>query len=214
MQTLSGYKFKYKFMKGGINILPELLSCNPAMYLVRDNKDPQVTVIPDSLILLGSGSLLPQTPATPPVVSPQLLVIGPAPSSEAAPLLALPSMLLHNALVAQHSSPDGQAICAKLSPDSASNGPYTLKDRIIYQNNKVWVLKELRLRVMTEHHDPPLFGHPGTKKLLELIRRTYRWLGITKAMGPWIKKCVTYACSKPDHSGKNSLLHLLQQSQG
>ncbi|KAJ9062028.1 hypothetical protein DSO57_1015073 [Entomophthora muscae] len=143
MQTLSGYKFKYKFVKGELNILPDLLSCNPAMYLVRGNEDPQVTVIPESLILLYPGSPLPQTPPTAPAVSPQLLVIAPAPSSELAPPLALPSTLLHNVLVAQHSSPDGQAICAKLSPDSASNGPYTLKDRIIYQNNKVWVPKEL-----------------------------------------------------------------------
>ncbi|KAJ9083760.1 hypothetical protein DSO57_1031443 [Entomophthora muscae] len=198
MQTLSGYKFKYKFVKGELNILPNLLSCNPAMYPVRGNKDPQVTVIPESLILLDSGSPLPQTPATAPVVSPQLLVIAPGPSSEAALPLALPGTLLHNVLVAQYSSPDSQAICAMLSPDSVSNGPYTLKDRIIYQNKKLWVPKELRVCVMTEHHNPPLFGHPVTKKLLELIRRTYSWVGITKAVGPWIKKCVTCACSKPD----------------
>ncbi|KAJ9076606.1 hypothetical protein DSO57_1024476 [Entomophthora muscae] len=143
------------------------------MYPVRGNKDPQVTVIPESLILLDPASSLPQTSAIAPVVSPQLLVIGPGPLSEAAPPLALPGTLLHDVLVAQHSSPDGQAICAKLFPVSASNGPYTLKDRIIYQNNRLWVPKDLWLRVMIEHHDPPLFGHPGTKKLLELIRRTY-----------------------------------------
>ncbi|KAJ9070409.1 hypothetical protein DSO57_1008450 [Entomophthora muscae] len=132
MQTLSGYKFKYKFVKGELNMLPDLLSCNPAMYPVRDNEDPQVTVIPESLILPDSSSPLPQTPATAPVASLRLLVIGPAPSSEAALPLALPSTLLHDVLVAQHSSPDGQTICAKLSSDSTSNGPYTLKDRIIY----------------------------------------------------------------------------------
>ncbi|KAJ9076837.1 hypothetical protein DSO57_1022436 [Entomophthora muscae] len=60
MQTLSGYKFKYKFVKGELNILPDLLSCNPAMYPVRGNKDPQVTVILESLILLDSGSPSPK----------------------------------------------------------------------------------------------------------------------------------------------------------
>ncbi|KAJ9073508.1 hypothetical protein DSO57_1015838 [Entomophthora muscae] len=149
MQTLLGYKFKFEFVKGALNILPDLLSCNLSMYLVRGNKDPQVTVIPESLILLESGSPPPQTPATAPVVTPQLLAIDPAPSLEAAPPLALPGTLLYDVLVAQHSSPDGQAVCAKLSPDSASNGPYTLKDRIIYQNDKVWVLKDLWLCVMT-----------------------------------------------------------------
>ncbi|KAJ9085191.1 hypothetical protein DSO57_1016343 [Entomophthora muscae] len=173
MQTLLGYKFKYKFMKGELNILPDLLSCNLAMYPVRGDEDPQITVIPESLVLLPPGSPPLHTPATVLAPTPQLLVIGPAPSPVAPPPLALPGTLLYDILTAQHSSLDGQAICAKLSPDSASNGPYTLKDRIIYQNDKVWVPKELRPRVMTEHHDPPLFGHPGTKKLLDLIRRTY-----------------------------------------
>ncbi|KAJ9062406.1 hypothetical protein DSO57_1011083 [Entomophthora muscae] len=100
MQTLFSYKFKYKFVKGELNILPDLLSCNPAMYLMRGNKDPQVTVIPESLIFPDSGPPSPQTPPTAPVVSPQLPVIGPAPSSEAAPPLALPDTLLHNVLVA------------------------------------------------------------------------------------------------------------------
>ncbi|KAJ9079096.1 hypothetical protein DSO57_1039075 [Entomophthora muscae] len=89
MQTLSGYKFKYKFVKGELNILPDLLSCNPAMYPVRGNEDPQVTVIPGSLILPDSGSPLPPTPHTAPVVSPQLLVIAPGLSSEVSPPLSL-----------------------------------------------------------------------------------------------------------------------------
>ncbi|KAJ9049355.1 hypothetical protein DSO57_1025374 [Entomophthora muscae] len=161
MQTLSGYKFKYKFVKGELNILPDLLSHNPAMYPVRSNEDPQVTVILESLILSDSGLSLPQNPPTAPVFPPQLLVIAPGFSSGVAPPLALPGTLLHNILVAQNSSPDGQAICAKLSPDSALNGPYTLNDRIIYQNNKVWVPKDLWLRVMTEHHDPPCLVIPA-----------------------------------------------------
>ncbi|KAJ9063346.1 hypothetical protein DSO57_1001251 [Entomophthora muscae] len=145
MQTLSGYKFKYEFVKAELNILPGLLGCNPAMYPVRGNEEPQVTVIPESLILLDSSSPLPQIPPMPPAVCPQPLVIAPAPSSELDPPLALPGMLLNNVLVAQHSSLDSQAICTKLSPNSASNGPYTLRDRIIYQNNKVWVPKDLQL---------------------------------------------------------------------
>ncbi|KAJ9087858.1 hypothetical protein DSO57_1028939 [Entomophthora muscae] len=136
------------------------------MYPVRSNEDPQVTVIPESLILPDFGPSLPQNPLTAPVVSPQLLVIAPGSSSGVLLPLALSDTLLHNILVALHSSPDGQAICAKLSPDSASNGPYTLKDMIIYQNNKVWVPKELRLRVMTEHHDPPCLVIPEQRSCL------------------------------------------------
>ncbi|KAJ9086394.1 hypothetical protein DSO57_1004455 [Entomophthora muscae] len=107
MQTLSDYKFKYEFVKGELNILPDFLSCNPAMYPVRGNKDPQVIIIPESLILTEPAPSLPQSPAVPPAAPPQILAIDPALSSEAAPPLALPGTLLHNVLAAQHSSPDG-----------------------------------------------------------------------------------------------------------
>ncbi|KAJ9084418.1 hypothetical protein DSO57_1024732 [Entomophthora muscae] len=60
MKTLSYYKFKYKFVKGELNILHDLLSCNPAMYPVRDNEDPQVTVILESLIFPDPGSPSPK----------------------------------------------------------------------------------------------------------------------------------------------------------
>ncbi|KAJ9049936.1 hypothetical protein DSO57_1019269 [Entomophthora muscae] len=187
MQTLLGYKFKYEFVKGELNILPDLLSCNPAMYLMRGNKDPQVTVILESSILPAPGPLPPHTPATAPVVTSQLLAIDPSPSSEAAPPLALPSTLLHNGLVAQHSSPDGQAICTKLSPDSASNGPYTLKDRIIYQNNKVWVPKELQLCVMTEHHNPPCLVTLAQKSCLNSSGALTAGLGSPKQWAPGLR---------------------------
>ncbi|KAJ9059987.1 hypothetical protein DSO57_1035726 [Entomophthora muscae] len=116
------------------NISP---ACKPpniwtVTYPVRGNKDPQVTVILESLILLASSPSPPQTPATAPVVTPQLLAIDPTPSLESAPPLALPGMLLYDVLVAQYSLPDDQAVCAKLYPVSVSNGPYTLKDKIIY----------------------------------------------------------------------------------
>ncbi|KAJ9057265.1 hypothetical protein DSO57_1024370 [Entomophthora muscae] len=85
------------------------------MYQVRGNKDPQVIIIPEPSILTEPAPSLPQSPAAPPVAPPKILAIGPTPSSEAAPPLALPGTLLHNVLVAQHSSPDDQTICAKLS---------------------------------------------------------------------------------------------------
>ncbi|KAJ9075465.1 hypothetical protein DSO57_1035860 [Entomophthora muscae] len=100
MQTLSGYKFKYKFVKGELNILPDLLSCNLAMYPVRGDEDPQVTVIPESLVLPPPGSPPLHTPATVPAPTPQLLVIGPAPSPAASPPLALPGTLLYDVLTA------------------------------------------------------------------------------------------------------------------
>ncbi|KAJ9078489.1 hypothetical protein DSO57_1006264 [Entomophthora muscae] len=82
------------------------------MYPVRGDEDPQVNVIPESLVLLPPGSPPLHTPATGLVPTPQLLVIGPTPSLAAPPPLALPGTLLYDVLTAQHSSLDGQAICA------------------------------------------------------------------------------------------------------
>ncbi|KAJ9048105.1 hypothetical protein DSO57_1038388 [Entomophthora muscae] len=70
MQTLSGYKFKYKFVKGELNILPDLLSHNPAMYPVRGDEDPQVTVISETSVLPSPGSPPLHTPAMVPAPTP------------------------------------------------------------------------------------------------------------------------------------------------
>ena len=85
---------------------------------------------------------------------------------------------------------------------------------MVYHNNRVWVPAKLRERVMREHHDPPIMGHPGTRKTLDLVRRTYSWPGITRHIGDWVKRCVLCARSKPDRSGNNGLLRPLQQAAG
>ncbi|KAJ9086570.1 hypothetical protein DSO57_1002697 [Entomophthora muscae] len=60
------------------------------MYPVRGDKDPQVTVISESLVLPPPSSPPLHTPATVPAPTPQLLDIGPAPSPAAPPTLGSP----------------------------------------------------------------------------------------------------------------------------
>ncbi|KAJ9070868.1 hypothetical protein DSO57_1002928 [Entomophthora muscae] len=64
MQNLSGYKFRYEFVKGELNILPDLLSWDPAMYPVRSDEDPLVTLIPASQVIPPPSP--PPTPDHPP----------------------------------------------------------------------------------------------------------------------------------------------------
>ncbi|KAJ9071651.1 hypothetical protein DSO57_1034908 [Entomophthora muscae] len=64
MQTLSGYKFQYEFVKGELNILLDLLSWDPAMYPVCGDEDPLMTLIPASQVILPPSP--PPTPGHPP----------------------------------------------------------------------------------------------------------------------------------------------------
>ncbi|KAJ9056287.1 hypothetical protein DSO57_1034756 [Entomophthora muscae] len=124
------------------------------MYPVRGDEDPLVTLIPASQMILS-----PLTAINPRSPSPQSgcwsLLPG-APQQDI--LLALPGTLLHDVLLAQHSSPDSMVPLSKLTPEHPKEGAYALKESIVYQNKQIWVLKSLRARVMTEHHDPPVWA--------------------------------------------------------
>jgi len=50
------------------------------------------------------------------------------------------------------------------------NGIVWMDDRIYVPNNK-----DLREQILVEHHEPAALGHPGQKKMLELLKRTYWW---------------------------------------
>jgi len=45
-----------------------------------------------------------------------------------------------------------------------------MDDRIYVPNNK-----DLRKEILVKHHEPAMLGHPGQKKMLELIKKTYWW---------------------------------------
>ena len=193
LMFLLGFKFKYQFVKGSLNILPDMLSRNPSMAKANGDTDSPVTVVPNSQVLSP-------TP---------LLVIA---ASNTLPPTDADSLLDH-VLYAQLNEADGQAALTLLANPKAKS-PLCLKESVVYHNSKVWVPAALRERVVREHHDPPTMGHPGSRKCLDLIRRTYSWPGITKHVGEWVKRCVLCARSKPDRSGNNGLLRPLQQAAG
>ncbi|KAJ9051716.1 hypothetical protein DSO57_1001982 [Entomophthora muscae] len=58
MQTLSAYKFKYEFVSGSLNILPNLLSCNPSMFPSNAEDNPQITLIHTLPVILPTPGLL------------------------------------------------------------------------------------------------------------------------------------------------------------
>jgi len=40
-----------------------------------------------------------------------------------------------------------------------------------------------------EHHKPAALGHPGQKKMLELIKRTYWWLRMKLDVENFVQGC-------------------------
>jgi len=55
------------------------------------------------------------------------------------------------------------------------------QDGMVWMDNRIYVPnnKDLWEQILVEHHEPAVLGHPGQKKMLELIKRTYWW--------PWMK---------------------------
>jgi len=49
------------------------------------------------------------------------------------------------------------------------------QDGIVWMDDKIYVPnnKDLWEQILVEHHEPAALGHPGQKKMLELIKRTY-----------------------------------------
>ena len=60
-----------------------------------------------------------------------------------------------------------------------------MKDKQMYIPNK----EDLRLQVVKLHHNTPVAGHPSYKKIIELLQRTYFWLGMTSFIKDYISRC-------------------------
>jgi hypothetical protein len=48
---------------------------------------------------------------------------------------------------------------------------------------------ELQLRVIREHHDIPLAGHPGRSKTFDLLTRRYYWKTMRKQVDRYVRRC-------------------------
>ena len=61
----------------------------------------------------------------------------------------------------------GQTMKTSNTTESHKN---SMDDRIYVPNNK-----DLCEQILVEHHELAALGHPGQKKMLELLKRTYWW---------------------------------------
>src|SRR5277367_4714685 len=49
--------------------------------------------------------------------------------------------------------------------------------------------RNLRRRIVAQHHDSQIAGHPGRWKTLELISRNYWWPQMSRYIGLYVKTC-------------------------
>ena len=76
------------------------------------------------------------------------------------------------------------------------------KDRIYVPPDE-----NLRREVVKLHHDPPVMGHPGIQKTMELVQRTYIWDGMRKFIAQYVKGCAACQTFKVNtHPTKTGLM--------
>ena len=65
------------------------------------------------------------------------------------------------------------------------------QDGILFQNGKIYLPNTSHLRdcMLHNHHYPPNVGHPGTYRMLELVKRTYWWPTIKTDVRRYVKGC-------------------------
>ena len=51
-------------------------------------------------------------------------------------------------------------------------------------------------KVISDHHNGPLLGHPGCDKKIELIQQRYQFLNMRKTVEDYIRQCTTCAQNK------------------
>src|SRR5262245_48042005 len=65
------------------------------------------------------------------------------------------------------------------------------RDGLILFRDRIYVPKndELRRRIVAQHHDSLIAGHPGRWKTLELVSRSYWWPQMSRYIGQYCSTC-------------------------
>ena len=60
-----------------------------------------------------------------------------------------------------------------------------------------WVPPSLRGRVLDSVHLSPLYNHPGSGKMLKLLKQMYQWKGMSQDVSTYISSCLTCQRNRP-----------------
>src|SRR5881394_4664334 len=70
---------------------------------------------------------------------------------------------------------------------------YSWEDGLLKYDNRIYVPedKDIRLRVLSAHHDSPVGGHQGQVRTLELVSTEYYWPGMKAQVNRYVESCET-----------------------
>ena len=87
-------------------------------------------------------------------------------------------------------------------------GKCSIKDGALFYCDKLWVPGDVNLQVnlVRESHDPPVCGHPGVSRTVELLRRYYYWPNMKKMVKQYVRNCRTCHRAKAPRDVYNGLL--------
>ena len=83
-------------------------------------------------------------------------------------------------------------------------------ERVKFRRHRIWVpeSEDLRRRVIEEHHNPPLVGHPGNAGTYARIAGSFYWPNMIQDVRRYIRNCHPCQRSKPSHERAGQLLPL------
>ena len=66
------------------------------------------------------------------------------------------------------------------------------EDEVVYMEGRIYIPnnKDIKKKILKEHHDPADIGHPGQHRMQELIKRTYWWPGLKEDVKKYVQGCV------------------------
>ena len=65
------------------------------------------------------------------------------------------------------------------------------EDRVVYIEERIYILNNKKIweEILKENHNLVDIGHPDQYRMLELLKRTYWWLGLKENIKKYVQGC-------------------------